>query len=175
MDNFPSLTYDPNIEIKETAATDPVNRTKPENGPVHTSLRISRVPRKFSFTLGLLTAQDKDLLVRFEDQKSKYGAVIFTWQNFYEAYHAPARLPGTAYLYGQIVRPATANGRSYRCTSAGTSGSGTPSWPTSINATVTDGTVTWRENTYQVRQTKPWTFEMIAPGYWSCEMELEEA
>lgn len=37
--------------------------------------------------------------------------------------------------------------RIYVCTTAGTSGTTEPTWPDSDNATVTDGTVTWKEAT----------------------------
>jgi prepilin-type N-terminal cleavage/methylation domain-containing protein len=36
------------------------------------------------------------------------------------------------------------NGYQYVCTVAGISGSATPAWPTTVNATVTDNTVTWK-------------------------------
>lgn len=51
----------------------------------------------------------------------------------------------TAYTVGQCVKPATANGHWYVCAVAGTSGGTAPTWPTAAGATVTDGTVTWRE------------------------------
>lgn len=41
--------------------------------------------------------------------------------------------------------PVTANGHMYRCTTAGTTGSGEPAWPTTSGGTVTDGTVVWTE------------------------------
>lgn len=49
----------------------------------------------------------------------------------------------TAYLVGQIVRPAVANGYLYRCSVAGTTAAGLPSYPTVVGECVTDGTVTW--------------------------------
>lgn len=58
-------------------------------------------------------------------------------------YDPPARANTTAYGLGQQVTPATLNGYVYRCTVAGTSGGSAPAWPTTIGATVTDGTVTW--------------------------------
>jgi hypothetical protein len=36
-------------------------------------------------------------------------------------------------------------GKIFKCTTAGTSGSSEPSWPTSAGGTVVDGTVTWTE------------------------------
>ncbi|MCD6418865.1 hypothetical protein J7M00_08805, partial [bacterium] len=49
----------------------------------------------------------------------------------------------TAYSEGDYIRPTSANGYSYECTVAGTSGSSEPTWPTTLGETVTDGTVTW--------------------------------
>lgn len=50
----------------------------------------------------------------------------------------------TAYPAGAIVRPTTRNGYLYRCTAAGTSGVGEPTWPETYAETVSDGTVTWK-------------------------------
>ena len=51
----------------------------------------------------------------------------------------------TAYAVGDVVVPTSGkeNGFRYECTTAGTSGSSEPTWPTSEGATKTDGTVTW--------------------------------
>ena len=49
----------------------------------------------------------------------------------------------TAYSLGAKVKPTTANGNVYECTTAGTSGTTEPTWPTVDGATVTDGTVVW--------------------------------
>jgi hypothetical protein len=49
----------------------------------------------------------------------------------------------TAYSVGAKVSPTTANGYYYECTTAGTSGTTQPSWPTTEGATVQDGTVVW--------------------------------
>jgi hypothetical protein len=52
----------------------------------------------------------------------------------------------TAYSVGDFVSPTTENGYRYECTTAGTSDSSEPTWPTDVTSdttTVTDGTVTW--------------------------------
>jgi len=54
----------------------------------------------------------------------------------------------TAYSLGTVVRPITPNGFWYQCETAGTSGSSAPTWPTTDQSTVTDGTVTWRAKRY---------------------------
>ena len=45
------------------------------------------------------------------------------------------------------ILPATPNGHMYRCTTAGTTGAGEPTWPTAAGGTVADGTATWTEMT----------------------------
>lgn len=50
-----------------------------------------------------------------------------------------------AYNVGDYVIPATPNSHYYKCTTAGTSGSGVPSWNTGSGSTTADGTVTWTE------------------------------
>ncbi len=54
-------------------------------------------------------------------------------------------LASIARVVGDMVRPTAANPTLiYRCTVAGTSAAGEPTWPTTPGATVTDGGVTWR-------------------------------
>jgi len=57
--------------------------------------------------------------------------------------NAPAWAASTVYAVGAMAVPATDNGYTYTSTVAGTSSTAAPTWPTTIGATVTDGTVTW--------------------------------
>lgn len=45
------------------------------------------------------------------------------------------------------VLPTTPNGRIYKCTTAGTTAAGEPTWPNTAGGTVTDGTAVWTEQT----------------------------
>lgn len=58
---------------------------------------------------------------------------------------ATARANSTAYVVGDIVRPAAGNGHLYRCIVAGTSSGTPPTYPTVSGQTVADNTVTWAE------------------------------
>ena len=51
--------------------------------------------------------------------------------------------PNTTYYPFQYVRPTVENGFQYAAVDGGTSGSIEPTWPTTINATVNDGTIQW--------------------------------
>lgn len=53
----------------------------------------------------------------------------------------------TAVTVGQTTVPATSNGRMYRCTTAGTTGAGEPTWSTTNGGTTSDGTAVWTEMT----------------------------
>jgi hypothetical protein len=53
----------------------------------------------------------------------------------------------TAVALNAYTVPAALNGRLYKCTTAGTTGSGEPAWPTTAGGTVTDGTAVWTEQT----------------------------
>ena len=61
----------------------------------------------------------------------------------HKVWDATAWAAGTAYSVGDTVKPTTENGYIYRCTSAGTSDSAEPSWPTVFSNTVVDSGATW--------------------------------
>lgn len=74
-----------------------------------------------------------------------YVAFAHATQYTYNLYYTP---PGwtasTAYLVGDVIRPAlVSNGFLYQCTTAGTSGSSQPTFPTTIGNTVSDGSCVW--------------------------------
>ena len=50
---------------------------------------------------------------------------------------------GTAYLKGSYVSASPDNGMYYLCTTAGTSGGGSPAWGTTVGGTTADNTVVW--------------------------------
>lgn len=56
---------------------------------------------------------------------------------------AVARANSTAYVAGDVVRPATGNGFLYQALTSGTSAGTIPTYPTTIGGTVVDSGVTW--------------------------------
>lgn len=84
---------------------------------------------------------DAVISCRRPDEKTPFSirlagaAVIHTW------------VGGRVYRATERVRPSSANGYEYECTTAGQSktlrGSKEPTWPTALGATVVDGSVTW--------------------------------
>ncbi len=67
------------------------------------------------------------------------------------AVYTPATVPSdwvasTVYSLNDRVKPTTPNGHYYKCTSAGTSDSSEPTWPTTSGSTVVDNTATWTED-----------------------------
>lgn len=64
--------------------------------------------------------------------------------NYYQVCNPAEWQANTAYNEGDVVRPVGArNGYVYKCTTAGTSGAEEPTWPTSEDETVNDGSVVW--------------------------------
>lgn len=51
--------------------------------------------------------------------------------------------PNEAFGLNEYIRPSTATGFAYQATTGGVSGSRQPVWPTTLAATVLDGSITW--------------------------------
>jgi hypothetical protein len=51
--------------------------------------------------------------------------------------------PNEQFSNAEYARPNYSTGFAYQATSGGTSGAREPKWPTTINATVVDGSITW--------------------------------
>ena len=62
---------------------------------------------------------------------------------FFNEKPAPNWAASTAYVLGVIRCPNTGNGFFYEVTTAGTTAATEPVWPTTVGATVVNGTVTW--------------------------------
>lgn len=79
---------------------------------------------------------------RFSDAVKDPGESLKVSLNLYTMCVIPWR-PNEAQSAAEFIRPTVPNGFSYECTTAGTTGTKEPRWPTTISATVTDGSVTW--------------------------------
>ncbi len=64
--------------------------------------------------------------------------------SFYYQSSSTSWQPSTPYKFGQTVVPSPPNTYSYVCTSAGTSAAVAPNWPTTLGATISDGSVQWQ-------------------------------
>lgn len=82
----------------------------------------------------------------FDDISLSDGLAVCTTQpaDYFEAVNPEAWAAETAHALDDTARPAVdRNGFTYRCTTAGTSGTSEPVWPLTAGETVTDGTVVW--------------------------------
>jgi hypothetical protein len=62
---------------------------------------------------------------------------------FIDSKPAPTWQASTVYALTAIVSPVVGNGFHYECTTAGTTAATEPTWPTTVGATVANGTVVW--------------------------------
>lgn len=75
--------------------------------------------------------------------------------------HAEVNWQANHAYTNEFVQPTVKNGYVYQCTTPGTShATDEPTWPTTLNATVTDGTVTW---TCHAQQSFQHVFKLGAP------------
>lgn len=64
-------------------------------------------------------------------------------QNRHDCWSAPAWVASTAYALGDKVVPTVPTGHMYECVTAGTSGTGEPTWPTTDGEQISDGGAVW--------------------------------
>lgn len=74
-------------------------------------------------------------------------ADVLPYEVDFTAECARVRKPDTDYATSTRVRPAKSNGMQYNASTGGRTGSQEPRWPTTIGATVADGSVTWTAET----------------------------
>jgi hypothetical protein len=113
--------------------------------------------RTFEMNFESLLLSDAVLILNFfHARHGNYES--FYLQNREEAYRPAPWRPATTYYAGDIVRPVSPNGRSYRCTTAGTShAADEPTWPALYHGTVLDNSAVWTENSRRVRFVEPST------------------
>ena len=105
---------------------------------------INQNPKLWNLKFSNISESDSDTIEDFLNARAE-DSVSFQW--------IPPDLTkwaaSTAFALGAIVQPLTAqnNGLIYEVTTAGTSGSSEPTWPSS--GTVTDGGVTWTKTSYE--------------------------
>jgi len=88
--------------------------------------------------------QNKKIDNEYRGQSNTFPATRYVGLIVASAGQSPR---STAVTSGQYTVPAALNGRLYKCTTAGTTGSTEPTWPTTAAGTVTDGTAVWTEQT----------------------------
>lgn len=81
-----------------------------------------------------LSTTEIDQLLALARRVDRYGSAPYQ-----------PRVASSSYAVGDYAVPEPRNGHLYKATTAGTTGSGTPIWPTTSSATVTDGSVVWTE------------------------------
>lgn len=88
--------------------------------------------------------QNKKIDSEYRGQAVSYPATRYAGLIIASAGQSPRT---AAVTVGQYTVPAALNGRMYRCTTAGTTGAGEPTWSVTNGGTVTDGTAVWTEQT----------------------------
>lgn len=153
MASYPALTQTPYYPIGTQYEDESVIRSDKAAGYVHKRARFTRIRRTFSLNYEYLPALDVITLKKFYEENR---AEMFFYYDFSEAYNFELIWqPNTEYEVGDIMRPSVINGHSYKCTTAGTSGSIQPALLTMEGSTITDNEVTWTENAYTVTFAAP--------------------
>lgn len=127
---------------------------------VHTLWRLKGLSAAYRY------AGANDKLFRAASPFTTYGQILpgATW------------LTARVYKVGDFVVPTVTNGHTFRCTTAGTSGGGEPTWSTGAGTTTADNTVVWTESNFSGASmlledyavgidTKPWSFFCDADAF----------
>lgn len=88
--------------------------------------------------------QNKKIDNEYRGQSNAFPATRYVGLIVASAGQSPR---STSVALNSYTVPATLNGRLYKCTTAGTTGSGEPAWPTTAGGTVSDGGAVWTEQT----------------------------
>lgn len=123
---------------------------------------ITFYSKQHNETLSSYTAPGTGTVSSFCNPAGNSGTAVVTFPASITNVPAiiPSWTPSKAYVAGNVIVPSPQNGHTYICASGGTSGTTQPTWPTVSNATVTDNSVTWRENGLQYQI----TFKFSANG-----------
>lgn len=127
-----------------TAASIPAGNTILIGGEVRTVTNVSGAG-PYTLTVAALSAAHASGETVQANPGYTAGGVTVALAQAYVAANSwtVSRANSTAYVVGQVVRPATGNGFVYQALTAGTSGGTVPTYPTTIGGTVVDGGVTW--------------------------------
>lgn len=93
------------------------------------------------------------------DEGQVTSDIIMLADRFSIAFPAAPWSSGIVFSVDQFTKPTTANGFVYRCVVGGTTGSTEPTWPTTVGAQVTDGSVTWECTA--IEETIPFIVAMV--------------
>jgi hypothetical protein len=73
------------------------------------------------------------------------GGTVAALSNTYTPVY-PTWQANVAYVQGDYIVPSSSNGHYYKCLQPGTSGASQPTFPTTTQASVTDGSIIWKES-----------------------------
>ena len=172
MSAYPTLSEVPTYGFKQKSIDNTIRSNQEANYEV-TRRRASRQRRDFDWPYEYLPDDDKYLLrAHYDVNQCDTEFDLLSWE---EAYGDNAWQANHVYTYGVVVRPTTANGRSYMCIQAGTTDAAEPApWGVVKNGNTADNTVIWRENTYTVKYREPIDWDYVVYGKSGVMVKMRE-